>query len=235
MKKLYGLKILLAVQIVSLLITCNFIEVAAGDDYPENNMDYNEIDWIDYNLWKDDSASGNVIAYIYSNTIAELDNALLDATFASSYFGLNITKVEDLTSSAYLYPVYPEEKGILLALTLAENESVSDAIEVLKENPIVEYTQVDTLINFRNDFKPGKLFVKLNGDIVPNFGNSLSDANFVSSFLGLDIVAVSVSANINVLYLTLAEENKQSVLDAIVILNDNANVMYATPLGNAFE
>lgn len=235
MKRFYGLKILLAVQIVSLLITCNFVEAAAGGDYPENKMGYNETDWIDYNLWKDDFASGKVMAYIYSNAVSERGNALLDATFTSSYFGLNITKVEDLTSSAYLYPVYPEEKGILLALTLAENESVSDAIEVLKDNPIVEYTQVDTLIDFRNDFKPGKLFVKLNSDVVPNFGSSLSDVNFVSSFFGVDIVAVNVSANINVLYLTLAEENKQSVLDAIVILNGNANVMYATPLGTALE
>lgn len=226
MKRLYSLKILLMAQMVFLLTICNIAEVRAGGDYPVDNTSGTDASKGEGNLVENDSVNSKVIAYIYSEAAAELGNSLLDAEFASAYFGVNITAVEDLSATAFFNPA--EEMGFLLALTLAENQSIATSIEVLKENPIIEYTQVDGLTDYRYDFVPGHLIVRLNKDTAAKLGNSLWDARVISGSLDVNVAEVRNVLGYCVLFLTLAEESKQSVLDAIAFLNNHPNVEHAS-------
>ena len=206
--------------------------------YNEANYEYDFVD-------------GEVLVKLNDSFTAKRLEALLDASYATTVFGLAITQVQDMDSK--LVP------GVLL-LTLAEGgrQSVLDAIAALKDNPEVYFAQPNYLKSnpsgetksvfdqasasyaqsyYASDFVPGEVVIIFANHAIEMHGEALLDPEYVSEFLGLNIVAVDgyidVQSTFNWVKMNLEEDSRQSTLNAVAVLIFHPGVCSAYVKGPA--
>lgn len=225
MKKVRAMKQLLTFQIVMLLSVFSISNVFAGDTagnkYTDSNTSRAESD-PEVKV----AVENKVVAYIYGETAEQLKNSLLEAQFASNYFGLAITAVQERDRLKSL----SQDGGFsfLLEFTLGKDQDLSKAVEALKGNPIVEFVQKRRLISDEGEFTDTDVLVNLDDILIGAYADSLLDPQFVTTLWGINIDEVRAITS-NVYVIKLKEGNRQAVLDATAILIEQPYINNAQP------